>query len=73
MAVGIARRSLLALATWFAWARVDARPALGPGHEALDAAVRGASMVRVLRPAAVGSLSTAAGALAHHGGDDQPA
>ncbi|WP_457256552.1 hypothetical protein [Pedococcus sp. P5_B7] len=51
---------LLALATWFAWARVDARPALGPGHEALDTAVRGASMVRVLRPAAVGSLSTAA-------------
>lgn len=59
-AVGIAV-ILLALATWFAWARVDARPALGPGHEDLDAAVRGASMVRVLRPAAVGSLSTAAG------------
>jgi hypothetical protein len=52
---------VLTLATWFAWARVDARPSLGPGHEALDAAVRGASMVRVLRPAAVGSLSTAAG------------
>ena len=58
--VGIAL-VVLALATWFAWARVDARPALGPGHEDLDAAVRGASMVRVLRPAAVGSLSTAAG------------
>ena len=52
---------LLALATWFAWARVDARPALGPGHETLDEAVRGASMVRVLRPAAVGTLSTATG------------
>ncbi|TPG14121.1 hypothetical protein [Pedococcus bigeumensis] len=58
--VGIAV-TVLALATWFAWARVDARPALGPGHEDLDAAVRGASMVRVLRPAAVGTLSTAAG------------
>ncbi|GAA2167572.1 hypothetical protein [Pedococcus bigeumensis] len=60
VAVGIAV-AVLALATWLAWARVDARPALGPGHEALDEAVRGASMVRVLRPAAVGSLSTAAG------------
>jgi len=57
--VGVAI-ALLALATWFAWSRVDARPALGPGHERLDAAVRGTSMVRVLRPAAVGSLSTAA-------------
>ena len=52
---------LLALATWFARARVDARPTLGPGREVLDAAVRGASTVRVLRPAAVGSLTTAAG------------
>jgi hypothetical protein len=60
VAVGIAI-VVLALATWFAWARVDARPALGPGHEDLDAAVRRASMVRVLRPAAVGSLATAAG------------
>jgi hypothetical protein len=59
-AVGIAV-GVLAAATWFAWARIDARPALGPGHEELDAAVRGASMVRVLRPAAVGALSTAAG------------
>jgi len=60
VAVGAATL-VLAVATWFARARVDARPALGPGHEALDAAVRGASMARVLRPAAVGSLSTAAG------------
>jgi hypothetical protein len=60
VAVGVAV-VVLAVATWFGWARVDARPALGPGHEALDAAVRGASMVRVLRPAAVGFLSTAAG------------
>lgn len=60
VAVGAATL-LLALATWFAWARVDARPALGPGREALDEAVRGASMARVLRPAAVGTLSTATG------------
>ena len=60
VAVGVAI-VVLALATWFAWARVHARPALGQGHEDLDAAVRGASMVRVLRPAAVGSLATAAG------------
>ena len=60
VAVGTATL-LLALATWFAWARVDARPALGQGHEALDSAVRGASMARVLRPAAVGSLGTATG------------
>ena len=58
--VGIAI-AVLAAATWFAWARVDARPALGPLHEELDAAVRSVSMVRVLRPAAAGSLSTAAG------------
>ena len=60
LAVGLAT-VLLAVATWFAWTRVDARPALGPGREAIDAAVRGISMVRVLRPAAVGSLGTAAG------------
>jgi hypothetical protein len=60
VAVGIAV-GVLALATWFAWARVDARPALGPGHEDLDAAVRGVSMARVLKPAAAGVLSTAAG------------
>ncbi|SDP47272.1 hypothetical protein SAMN04489867_2576 [Pedococcus dokdonensis] len=57
--VGIAS-VVLALATWFGWSRVDARPSLGPGHAELDAAIRGASMVRVLRPAAVGSLTTAA-------------
>lgn len=60
VAVGAATL-FLGLATWFAWARVEARPALGPGHEDLDAAVRGASTTRVLRPAAIGSLSTAAG------------
>jgi hypothetical protein len=59
-AVGIAV-VVLSAATWFAWSRVDARPALGPGHEDLDAAIRSVSMARVLRPAAVGTLSTAAG------------
>jgi hypothetical protein len=52
---------LLVAATWFSQRQVDARPALGPGHEDLDAALRAVSLVRVLRPAAVSALVTAAG------------
>ena len=59
-AVGAAA-ALLAAATWFAHRQVEARPALGPGHEGLDEALRRVSFVRVLRPAAVGALVTAAG------------
>ena len=60
VAVGVAI-VLLAAATWFAQRQVDGRPALGPGHEDLDEALRRASLVRVLRPAAACALVTAAG------------
>lgn len=50
----------LALATW-GLRRVDARPALGPGLEEADRAIRIAGRVRVLRLASAGSLATAAG------------
>lgn len=53
--------AVLAFATWWALGRVDARPALGPGLEAVDRAVRIAARVRVLRFAAAGTLTTAAG------------
>lgn len=53
--------ALLALATWWSLRRVDARPALGPGLEEVDRAIRIAGRVRVLRLAAAGSLATAAG------------
>jgi hypothetical protein len=52
---------VLALATWWGLRRVDARPALGPGLEEVDRAIRIAGRVRVLRLATAGSLATAAG------------
>lgn len=58
--VGLASLLLLAV-TWWAHTRVEARPALSPGHDELDRALRRTSLVRVLRPAAAGSLLTAAG------------
>jgi hypothetical protein len=58
--VGVAV-ALLAAATWFSHRQVEARPAIGPGHEDLDQALRRVSFARELRPAAAGALVTAAG------------
>jgi hypothetical protein len=53
--------AVLAVATWWALRRVEARPALGAGLEEVDRAIRVGARVRVFRLAAVGALLTAAG------------
>jgi hypothetical protein len=64
--VGLALTAL-ALATWWALGRVDARPALGADLEEVDRAIRLAARVRVLRFAAAGALLTMAGLAATMG------
>lgn len=64
--VGLALAGL-AIATWWALGRVDARPALGPDLDEVDRAIRLAARVRVLRFAATGALLTSAGLAATMG------
>lgn len=53
--------AVLALATWWALRRVDARPALAADLEDVDRAIRRSAEMRVLRLAAAGALLTAVG------------
>lgn len=64
--VGLALTAL-AIATWWALGRVDARPALGPDLDEVDRVIRLAARVRVLRFAAAGALLTCAGLAATMG------